>query len=146
MAVLIEGLSVVVRNIALDQKFPGGSKRFQHGLRDDPICFDEDLSCIHLASPEEVSGFVEWCESTGLIFLARGVAVDLVVVDQRTGPTTNCEWIAFSHVPFTDSQSHGKIAVCWLGGSRSQHGTGMVVPSLKFLVSMPIGWQFEGVV
>jgi hypothetical protein len=144
MAVLIEGLSVVIRNCALDKKFPGGSLRFQQGLRDDPICFDNDLTCMHLKSPEEVGGFIGWCESNGLIFLVNAMAVELVVVDQRTGPTTDCEWIQYSHVPFNDTPSHGQIAVCWLGDGRNQLGAQMAVTSLEFMVSMPMGWQFNG--
>jgi hypothetical protein len=144
MTVLIEGLSVVMRNSALDEKFPGGSKRVQDGLRDDTICFDEDLTGIHLSSSDEVGAFVRCCESAGLIFLANGVAVDMVVVDQRTGPTTDCDWIQYSRVPFNDSQSDGHIAVCWLGYGRNQHGTGTAVPGLKFNVAMPVGWSFLG--
>ena len=144
MAVLIEGLSVVVRNSALDHKFPGGSSRFQDGLRDDAICFDENLTCIHLTSPDEVGAFVGWCESTGLVFLANGACVDIVVVDQRNGPTTECEWIQYTRVPFNDAQSKGHIAICWLASGRPQQGAGIVVPSLKFGVSMPVGWSFEG--
>ena len=34
MAVLVEGLSVVVRNDALLRKFHGGPRRFQEGLQD----------------------------------------------------------------------------------------------------------------
>jgi hypothetical protein len=143
MAVLIEGLSVVVRNNALDEKFPGASRRFQDGLRDDPICFDENLTCIHLASPDEVGAFVRWCESAGLVFLANGVCVDIVVVDQRAGPTTACEWIQFSRVPFYDSQPPGRIAICWMA-TGAQWGSGTVVPSLKFNISMPVGWRFKG--
>ena len=127
MAVLVEGLSVVVRNSALDKKFPGASSRFQDGLSDDPICFDDNLTCIHLASPDEVGAFVGWCEGAGLIFLANGVCVDIVVVDQRTGPTTDCEWIQYSRVPFNDSQPRGRIAICWMATGGSQQGSGTVV-------------------
>ena len=144
MAVLIEGLSVLVRNSALDEKFPGGSRQVQDGLGDDKICFDEDLTCIHLASPDEVGAFVRWCESAGLVFLINGICRDIVVVDQRTGPTTDCEWIQYSRVPFNDSQTNGRIAICWMASRVPQHGVGTVVPGMNFNISTPAGWSFKG--
>ena len=42
MAVLVEGLSIVVRNEALERKFQGGSARFQDGLSNESICFDNN--------------------------------------------------------------------------------------------------------
>ena len=74
MAVLVEGLSVVVRNDALLRKFHGGPRRFQEGLQDESICFDNDLTCIHLRSPDEVERFIGWCESMGLTFALGGKA------------------------------------------------------------------------
>lgn len=96
MAVLVEGLSVVVRNDALLRKFHGGPRRFQEGLQDESICFDNDLTCIHLRSPDEVELFIGWCESMGLTFSLGGKAADIVVLDQRQGPTLQCNWIAHS--------------------------------------------------
>lgn len=79
MAVLVEGLSVVVRNDALLRKFHGRPRRFQEGLQDESICFDNDLICISpCCLPDEVERFIGWCESMGLTFALGGKAVILL--------------------------------------------------------------------
>ncbi len=143
MAVLVEGLSVVVRNDALDVKFQGGSHRFQDGLSNEAICFDNELTCVHLSSPDEVGGFIGWCESMGLTFTRGGKCVDIVVVDQRNGPTLKCDWIAHSVLEIDDGQSKCKARVCWIS-SRSQPEFGTSVPSLQFDIAMPPGWRVIG--
>lgn len=143
MAVLVEGLSVVVRNEALDVKFQGGSHRFQDGLSNESICFDNELTCVHLHSPAEVEGFVGWCESMGLTFARNGQCMDIVVVDQRNGPTLKCDWIAHSVLEIDDGQSKCKARVCWIS-SQSPTSFGTMVPSLQFDIAMPPGWRVTG--
>ncbi len=140
MAVLVEGLSIVVRNEALERKFQGGSARFQDGLSNESICFDNELTCVHLRSPDEVGGFIGWCESMGLTFALGGECVDIVVIDQRKGPTLKCNWIAHSVLEVDDDESKCMARVCWFS-SDSHPGFGTRVPALQFEIAMPFGWR-----
>ena len=143
MAVLVEGLSVVVRNDALLRKFHGGPRRFQEGLQDESICFDNDLTCIHLRSPDEVERFIGWCESMGLTFALGGKAADIVVLDQRQGPTLQCNWIAHSVLEVDDGESKCRVRICWVAGE-NYLVSGTRVPSLQFDIQTPVGWRVKG--
>ena len=140
MAVLVEGLSVVVRNEALQRKFQGGSSRFQDGLSNESICFDNELTCVHLRSLDEVGGFIGWCESMGLAFAQGGESVDIVVIDQRQGPTLKCNWIAHSVLEVNDGEAKCMARICWFS-SDYHPSSGTRVPSLKFDIAMPVGWR-----
>jgi len=143
MAVLVEGLSVVVRNDALLRKFHGGPRRFQEGLQDEAICFDNDLTCIHLRSPDEVERFIGWCESMGLTFATRGQAADIVVLDQRQGPTLPCTWIASSVLKIDDGENKCRACICWLA-DEAPPASGTRVPSMRFEIQTPVGWRVKG--
>ena len=143
MAVLVEGLSVVVRNAALDKKFQGGAAMFQDGLCNEAICFDNDLTCVHLRSPDEVGAFIGWGEGMGLTAARNGECVDIVVIDQRQGPTLKCNWIAHSVLEVDDGDMKCMVRVCWLSSDRHP-GFGTRVPSLQFDIAMPPGWRVSG--
>ena len=64
----------------------------------------------------------------GLTYLRDGRAVDFVVVDQLSGPTTPCDWIEFGTVTIRGAT----VAACRLTGDDTQR------------LFTPDGWDFEG--
>src|SRR5262245_29394110 len=100
MAVLIEGLSVVVRNDAIAKLYKGGMSAFTSGIPNDNFCADDELSRVAFMAPPDVKAYVEKLEANGLRYDdGRGVAVNVVVVDQRTGFRADCFWAGFTRVP-----------------------------------------------
>lgn len=142
MAILIEGLTVVIRKAALDQKFNGGAKRFETGMAEDIHCSDADLFCLHLSSPEEVGALIGWCEDQNLTFMREGKCIDIVVIDQRTGVTTNCDWIECTQVSLDNLAANKKIAIAWLFES-SRVAVGTHISQLGLDVFAPDGWHVE---
>ena len=130
MAVLVEAISVVVRRTAIDAKFPGGWAAFAAHAPNRTLCADGEIARLGFMSPADVEIFVRALEQAGLTHLDGDTAVDLVVVDQMSGPASPSGWLEFGHVELTGRG--GKVAACRLAGSR--------VASIM----LPEGWEYEG--
>lgn len=128
MAVLVEGISVVVKRSALTERYPGGWNGLVENCPNKTFCADSDLTRIGFMAPKDVGTFVQDLEVAGLIFQEDGAAVDLAVVDQMRGPTTRCDWLEFGHV---EIDGNG-IAACRLVGSQDN------------ALITPDGWRYEG--
>ncbi len=128
MAVLVEGISVIVRRAAIDAHFPGGWNGFARNAPNRTLCADADLARVGFMSPDDVKSFVQDLERHGLKFSDGKLAVDLVVVDQVMGPTIPCSWVEFGSVQLKD----GKVSACQLAGSRDRN------------VACPVGWKYSG--
>jgi hypothetical protein len=144
MAVLVEGISVVVRRDSIDRKILGGWDHFCFLAPNSTLCFDEDLARVGFLSPQGVSEFIEQLESVGLTFIGDDQPVDLVVLDQQTGPTAPCDWIEFMRARWRgDSEEDNRVGACWLW-DKPRRGVGIHLPSLGMSLATPVGWKFEG--
>ncbi|HHM02737.1 MAG TPA: hypothetical protein ENJ15_06950 [Caldithrix abyssi] len=100
MAVLIEAISVVVRERAIAEKMKGGLPLF---LRERPNlthCADGQLHRLGFMTPHEVHDYVNFLMENGLEFVRGGKCRDFVVVDMLNGPTMPCDWIEVSRSAF----------------------------------------------
>jgi hypothetical protein len=130
MPVLIEGISVVVQVSAIARRFPGGVEGFRRAAPNDTLCADNELARVGFMAPGDVQEYVHSLEARGLLYKRHDKPVDLVVVDQQSGPTVACDWIEFGHVAL-DGDEKKRIAVCSLAGSTATK------------VFMPTNWKFE---
>jgi hypothetical protein len=85
MAVLVEGISVVVRRNAIDLAFDGGWKAFVSSVPNATLCIDDQLARVGFMDPKAVENYVKGLESRGLVFLQSEKCVDVAVVDQQRG-------------------------------------------------------------
>ena len=131
MAVLVEGISVIIRRKAIEEKFPGGWEAFVDDVPNDTLCADDELARVGFMSPADVKAYVRHLEGLGFCCLSQGKSVDLVVADQLQGPAAPCDWGQFGHVTVGDNQSN-RVAAC--------RAVGSTVNMLIF----PDGWQYEG--
>jgi hypothetical protein len=129
MAVLIEGISVVIRTEALLNKFSGGWNAFLSIVPNKTLCSDDEVTRVGFMTPQDVGVFINQLQQSGLEFLNSGNAIDLVVIDQLRGPTTPCGWIEFGHINM--NANGNKVAACRLAGSQSMQ------------VVTPNGWKYE---
>ena len=130
MAVLIEGISVVVRASAVMTKYEGGSAAFVREVPNRSFCADGELARVGFMVPDDVKTYVSHLESRGLTYVNDREAVDLVVVDQRTGLCVACSWAAFGSTLWNNNPAW-PIVVCCAEPTRVKH---TVVPD---------GWAFE---
>lgn len=130
MAVLVEGISVVIKAEAITDKYPGGWEQFQQDVPNQTLCADGELARVGFMTPDDVERYVAKLEAKGLIFRAEGSAVDLAVVDQQRGFTLPCDWAEYGHVHI-DEQRTQRVAACRRTGSQQR------------IVSYPEGWEYE---
>jgi len=132
MAVLVEGITVIVRRTSIQRNLVGGWSAFVGSLPDATLCSDANIAGVGFVEPKDVESYVKRLERKGLTFLLDGKAADMAVVDQQRGPTTVCKWLEFGRGPF--DQNHNKISICWFfDGSNNT--------SVKLFT--PAGWAFE---
>lgn len=129
MAVLVEALSVIVKRASIDAIWQGGWSAFQRVVPNSTLSSDQHLVRVGFMAPADVIAFVVQLEAGGLVhqkdYDRIADAVDMVVVDQFTGPTTPAPWLQISQVP---------------------HGDGMIVAAslVGYPVSdvvLPQGWE-----
>src|SRR4051812_30763383 len=99
MSVLAEAISVVVPVGVVSTKYPGGMSGYRRDCPNRTFCADEYLTRIGFMDPRDVQSFVGSLQMKGLVFVVKGTAIDLVVVDQLRGPTVSCPWLSFERLP-----------------------------------------------
>ncbi len=140
MAVLVEGLSVVVRRAAIDDHMIGGWDHFLTVVPNATLCTDGEVVRVGFLSPDAVGEFLGTLGAMGLVFLRDGIPTDVSVVDQRDGPTVPTSWLQFGRVSIARAS---QVALCWLFEGPRQ-GEGLHMKSRDMDVVMPMGWTFEG--
>lgn len=130
MAILVEGISVVIKAEAITDKYPGGWEQFKRDVPNQTLCADGELARVGFMAPDDVERYVARLEEKGLAFQAGGSAVDLAVVDQQKGFTLSCDWAEYGHVHIDEKQTQ-RVAACRRTGSQQR------------IVSYPDGWEFE---
>ena len=140
MAVLIEGISVVVRYDAIDRRFAGGRRQFLEAVPSQTFCADDDLARVGFMLPANADAFARMLEEGGLTSPRDGHAVDYAVVEQLRGATTPAEWLEYGRVPFDGSGS--EVAVCWLCEGSSATA-GLQKPESPMQIATPEGWTYE---
>jgi len=66
VAVLVEGISVIVRLDRVAEKYPNGRDAFFRDVPNSTLCHDEKIARSGFLSPREVKDYIEFLESRGL--------------------------------------------------------------------------------
>lgn len=131
MAVLVEGISVILRAQAVLSKYYGGWPAFQRDVPNRTMCADNELIRVGFMSPVDVGSYVQQLERAGLAPFANGQSADFAVADQMHGFTAPCAWAEFGHINHQNNPQQ-RVACCRLKDSQSMQ-----------LVTPP-GWTFAG--
>lgn len=129
MAVLVEGISVVIRADRLLSAFGGDWEAFKAIVPNKTLCADGELVRVGFMSPREASDFVNTLQSHGLRYIVDAAAMDLTVVDQLNGLCAVTDWAECGSMS-SSAEPNTKAAVCRLKGSN----VGLVTPD---------GWRYE---
>lgn len=131
MSLLAEGISVVIKRVAVDKKYTGGWVGF---VKDDPnetLCYDNNIVRIGFMSPFDVGDYIERLEDYGFQYMVNEDAVDMVVVDQLRGLCSQCHWLEVIHF-FIDDDRKKRVTACHIVGEDSRD------------MYTPGDWDFEG--
>lgn len=131
MAVLVEGISIIVRARPIIEKYEGGWEAFLSACPGGPICADGELVCIGFMDPRDVKQFATTLSSNGLTYRADGEAVDFVLADQQQGLSAACKWAELGTAPAPGAETESVVA-CRLAGSDNQK------------LMTPDDWSYEG--
>ncbi len=130
MAVLVEGISVIVRMTSIHERFPGGWEAFRARSPNQTLCGDGEIARLGFMSPADAEAFVRSLEQYGIVYRVQGKARDVVVVDQVAGPMVACDWIEFGNVNLGPDGTQ-RVAAC----RQSQ--------STITTLATPESWAFE---
>ena len=131
MAVLVEGISVIVRARPIIEHFEGGWDAFVADCPSETLCADGQLVCVAFMDPRDAQQFASTLTAKGLTYRADGEAVDFVIADQQDGPSAACKWAELGKAPAPGAESE-RVMACRL--SRSDNQTLMT----------PENWSYEG--
>jgi len=127
VAVLVEGISIVVLRESIERAYPGGWQGFVDDCPNRTLCADTYLARVGFMTPVDVEAFVHRIEKCGLVLREGGEAVDIAVVDQVEGPTLPCRWLQFGHVEVS-----GHVVAA------ARHAD-----CLEMVLIKPDGWRYE---
>ena len=146
MAVLVEGISVVVRRAAIDERYSGGMEAFLEAVPTALFAADDEIAVVGFQSADEAEAYCEALAEAGISFGDEGdegdegEAADVAVVDQFEGVLTETPWLECARFEFDDA-GH-EIAVCWLFEGEHIHGE-INLPGEELDVAVPDGWEYE---
>jgi len=138
MAVLCEGISVIVRRDAIERHLENGWSEFHELVPNSTLCSDDKLARVGFMEPGSVEAFVNVLERLGLKLFQ-----DIAVVDQIGGPTRECDWLEFARFPIGKNETD-KVAMCWLFDGERIMGAGIYINSDANALHTPPGWRYEG--
>jgi hypothetical protein len=129
MAVLIEGISVIIRADRVEPPFPTWQD-FVNWVPNQTLCCDKELARIGFMSPVDVHACIAELETKGLRYLMDGRAVDMAVVDQLRGLCCPCDWLEVGTIPLDNDDS-------------KPVGAARLVGSANRVFMRPDGWVYE---
>ena len=138
MAVLVEGISVLIRKDSIQNKMSGGDARFRLLIPNSTYCEDDQLARVGFLSPAEVESFVDELENAGLTFLEDGKPVDIAICDQQRGLLSECDWLEFARL----SMEEGKVGAAWIFEGK-RIAAGIHMPSKSMQLATPPQWTFK---
>ena len=130
MAILVEGMSVIIRINRLMECF-GNWEAFVAIVPNKTLCFDEGLARVGFLSRDEVKRFVGGLEQRGLRYIVEGKASDLVVADQQYGLLIPCEWALFGRVDL-NGDPRQRVGACMMDGGDPD------------ILITPDDWEYHG--
>ena len=130
MAVLVEGISVIIKTQSIVDRYPGGWPAFRDNNSSETLCADGELIRIGFMTPEDTKQFVENLSEYNVVYQFKGNAIDLVVADQQHGFAIPCDWAECGKVCF-DGNPTKEIMACRMIGSKVDE------------IAMPEGWNYD---
>jgi hypothetical protein len=107
MAIPVEGYSVVVRNMTLATKYPGGVEAYERDAPNQTFCTDGSLCRIGFMMLSDAERFVADLAGKGLMPFLDGSAEDVALVGKMAG-SKPCKWITVGQFR--------SVPIAWLAG------------------------------
>ncbi|HSD62294.1 MAG TPA: hypothetical protein VLB50_00790 [Ignavibacteriaceae bacterium] len=130
MAVLIEGITVIIKAKPLLEKYPGGWEKFLVDVPNNTLCYDDEIVAVAFMFEEDACEYIYSLEKCGLVYLKNGAAQDLDVVSQVEDVERSCPWLEFGNMRIDDDPQK-QILICSLKETQVKK------------VVLPGNWNYE---
>jgi hypothetical protein len=100
LPVLLEGISVVVRLEAIQERYAGFWPRFVAEVPNRTICTDGEIASVGFMDTRDAVAFVKALAERGLVPERDGLAIDCATVEQESGPDLPCPWLEIARAEF----------------------------------------------
>jgi hypothetical protein len=131
MAVLVEGVCLLLRCDAVARLYPGGLAALADACTASAVCADEDLMALTFEDSAAAEDYLAELEQLGFRHLVNDMAVDAVLADPHLGPISPCGWAEYGQATI-DSDPNKRVALCAMPGAEATE------------LCVPRGWRFQG--
>lgn len=132
MAVLVEGVSVIVKRASIDQRYPGGWNAFVKDAPNSTLCADSHIARLGFMSDRAALAYVLTLQEHGFLSPGGPEPSDIAICCQNRGLRDECSWAVFGTVEITDAGKKVKVVIAqFIGGENDPLIT-------------PDGWTFQG--
>lgn len=98
MAIAAHNISVIIKYEAVLDNYPNGWSSFRKTVDKASCVTDREIISVQFDNPMEVKSFVNTLMQFGLTWEHENTAIDFVIVDEKSGPTSDCTWIEVEEV------------------------------------------------
>jgi len=130
VAVLVEGVSVIIKTQSIIDRYSGGWPAFRDNQSNETLCADGELIRVGFMTIDDTKQFVENLSEYNIAYMSKGKATDLVVADQQRGFAIPCDWAECGKVCL-DEDPTKEIIACRMIGSKVDE------------IALPEGWNYE---
>ena len=125
MAVLIEGISVVIKVSSITQLTKDKNLDFDSLIPNQTECSDNELSRVGFMAMNDAHSFINILEKQGFNYLE-----DIIIIDHVDGLYQACEWVELHQ--YGNESDNTKVIGCRLKDSNEER------------LFIPTGWEYEG--
>lgn len=131
MAVLVEGVCLLLRCDSVKRLYPGGVAALADECTAQAVCADEELMALTFEDSDAAEEYLAELEQYGFRHLHNDMAVDAVLADPHLGPISPCGWAEYGQAVI-DSDPSKRVAICSMPGAEVSD------------LCVPKGWRFKG--
>jgi len=127
--VLVEAVSVIVRRKTIEEKYPGGWKKYIESAPNSTLCADDNISRLGFMMEDDAESFVKALQEIGFEYQANGKGSEIAIVNQGDFKDEHFDWL--EKLRFKIDNNKNYIYACRLKGDEST----------RFCT--PIGWNYD---
>ena len=131
MAVLVEGVCLLLRCEAAERLYPGGVVALAAACTAEAVCADDDLMALTFEDSDSAEDYLAELEQYGFRHLVHDMAMDAVLADPHLGPVSPCGWADYGQA-CVEGDASKRVAVCAMPGTDMNE------------LCVPKGWRFRG--
>jgi len=117
VALAIDGVCVVIRNAAVEARFPGGIVAYERACPNATYCSDGQICRVAFMVEADAKAFAERLTSYGFGSRRSGEASEMALIAQHFNRLQPCDWLDVDVLVSADADGHQfGVTIAWLRG------------------------------